>query len=601
MTRIHQRRGRYDLSHLHSPCQRLCRFALSSQVFPALLICFASTLNLGAEESTQGRQVDTPIPVAHRGLLHDAPENTLPAFAACLELGLGFELDVRTTRDGHLVVIHDDNVQRTTNGLSRSVRDMTLAELKTLDAGSWFDPAFTRAKIPTLEEVLKLVQDRKRGPTLVALNVKSITKDGEARLVKLVEKHDLIDESFAFDQSDEMSRRLKQLNPDFRIGQNVSRAELQSRLEEGLLDDFLLTSLPTIDEVAMLHGQHKRVLFNFAGSNPTRRNPTAWTQAALSGIDGILTDYPLECRRTWRVALGVGDHLPSLNFNGVWVEKPWGKPVLNRGGSGDWDHMAVDNPYVHFEDGKYYCFFEAQDKPFGNGGREAIGIAVSNDGIQWEKLSGNPILTTGASPAWDEVVAKLPVGVSKLGETYYLFYSGRDQHIKQIGVATASNLSGPWTKHTDNPVIKARPEQWDATLSTHPSQVFHYEGRYYLLWRGMKRRYAAQGVGLSVSDNLIQWQRVTDEPVIAPDEEIASLAVARTHQGFVGISQPIPLERRTYWFSTDLRRWQKGPAVNFRASVKAETLSNPFLSNGAWTILYEQNDRIYRAILQPAP
>ena len=61
-------------------------------------------------------QASDPIPVAHRGLLRHAPENTLPAFAACLELGMGFELDIRTTKDGYLVVLHDDSVKRTTNG-----------------------------------------------------------------------------------------------------------------------------------------------------------------------------------------------------------------------------------------------------------------------------------------------------------------------------------------------------------------------------------------------------------------------------------------------------------------------------------------------------
>ena len=61
------------------------------------------------------------------------------------------------------------------------------------------------------------------------------------------------------------------------------------------------------------------------------------------------------------------------------------------------------------------------------------------------------------------------------------------------------------------------------------------------------------------------------------------------------------LEKRCYWFSDDLKRWHKGPPVNFRASGKAETLSNPFLANGRWTVLYEQNDRIYRGVLQSAP
>ena len=138
------------------------------------------------------------IPVAHRGLLRHAPENTLPAFAACLELGIGLELDVRTTKDGHLVVLHDDNVQRTTNGPSRSVRDMTLHDLKKLDAGRWFDSAYAGVRVPTLEETLSLVRERKHGPTIIALNVKNVTPEGEAKLVALVEKYQLLNESFDF-------------------------------------------------------------------------------------------------------------------------------------------------------------------------------------------------------------------------------------------------------------------------------------------------------------------------------------------------------------------------------------------------------------------
>lgn len=243
-----------------------------------------------------------PIPIAHRGLLRHAPENTLPACAACLELGMGFELDIRTTKDGHLVVLHDDNVARTTNGPSRSVRDMTLAELKQLDAGSWFDDAFVGERIPTLEETLALVARRKRGRTIIALNVKHVTRDGEAELVALVEKYKLLSESFAFDQSDEMSRRLKKLNPDFLIGQNVNRQNIDTRLKEGLLDYFLLTATPTAEEVSRLRQDGKQVLFNYAGSGEARRNGETWRKAAAAGIDGLLTDYPLECRIVWRTA-----------------------------------------------------------------------------------------------------------------------------------------------------------------------------------------------------------------------------------------------------------------------------------------------------------
>ena len=290
---------------------------------------------------------------------------------------------------------------------------------------------------------------------------------------------------------------------------------------------------------------------------------------------------------------------PPFDVKGTWIETPWGQPVVDRGAPGDWDHLAVDNPYVHVEDGTYFCFYEAQDKPIGDGGHEAFGIAVSREGLRWRKLSTNPILRPGNAGDWDDVVAKLPAGVIKRDGIYYLFYSGRDSKTKQIGLATARNLAGPWTKSPDNPVLKSRPDNWDRHLSTYPSPIIEIDGQYHLLFRGMHTRYTRQGVGLAVSTNLADWKRQTDVPVIPVAEEIASLSVFHSNDRTVGISQPTDLANRRYWFSTDLRTWTKGPAVNFRASVAAETISNPFVANGRWTVLYEQQDRIYRAVLHP--
>ena len=241
-----------------------------------------------------------PILVAHRGLLRHAPENTLPAFAACLELGIGFELDIRTTRDGHLVVIHDDSLARTTDGGDRSIRSISLAEAKKLDAGAWFNEVFAGSRIPTLEETLALVQSKKRKTTIIALNVKHLTSEGEKKLVELTMEYGLLNDCFAFDQDDEMSRRLKKLNPKFRIGQNVSHGTLEARLNEGLLDVFLLTFVPTPEEVTVLRRHGKQIVFNFAGDGESRRNPETWNRTRAAGIDGMLTDLPLDCRHAWR-------------------------------------------------------------------------------------------------------------------------------------------------------------------------------------------------------------------------------------------------------------------------------------------------------------
>src|ERR1700683_2808619 len=93
--------------------------------------------------------------IAHRGASGHAPENTMAAFQRAVELGAPFiETDLHLTRDGRFVAIHDKTLQRTTNGQG-AVQEFTLAELRQLDAGKWFDRPFSGEHIPTLEEVLE--------------------------------------------------------------------------------------------------------------------------------------------------------------------------------------------------------------------------------------------------------------------------------------------------------------------------------------------------------------------------------------------------------------------------------------------------------------
>lgn len=111
----------------------------------------------------------TPMVIAHRGASATAPENTMPAFEQTFQQGAdGFETDLRTSKDGYIVLIHDSTVDRTTNcttlpipGQCRCglVNDLTLAELKTCDAGSWFSPEYAGTKIPTLDEAVALAKE----------------------------------------------------------------------------------------------------------------------------------------------------------------------------------------------------------------------------------------------------------------------------------------------------------------------------------------------------------------------------------------------------------------------------------------------------------
>ncbi len=120
------------------------------------------------------RSPDRPIIVAHRGSSGSAPENTLASFSlAFQERADMIELDVRMTRDFFLVVLHDQDIRRTTNGEGK-VWDYSLQELRAFDAGQWFGPRFKGQRIPTLRQAMDLL------PPGAGLNIEMKT-DGEPR------------------------------------------------------------------------------------------------------------------------------------------------------------------------------------------------------------------------------------------------------------------------------------------------------------------------------------------------------------------------------------------------------------------------------------
>lgn len=105
--------------------------------------------------------ITLPQVIAHRGAKTYAPENTLSAFKLAKTKGASWvEFDVQLSRDGQLFVFHDDDLRRTTNGKGLA-RNLTMAELKELDAGSWFSPEFANERIPTLQETIDCLVENK--------------------------------------------------------------------------------------------------------------------------------------------------------------------------------------------------------------------------------------------------------------------------------------------------------------------------------------------------------------------------------------------------------------------------------------------------------
>lgn len=154
--------------------------------------------------------------VGHRGASFKAPENTMAAFEQALLDGAdSIELDVSLTKDGRYVVIHDDTVDRTTNGTG-VVRDMDLDEIQKLDAGSWHNPRFAGEKAPELGEVL----DWAKGKIHVLVEVKRKTAEESSgeELVQMVRQREMTDQVTIMSFNHQMVERVESLAPEIDTG-----------------------------------------------------------------------------------------------------------------------------------------------------------------------------------------------------------------------------------------------------------------------------------------------------------------------------------------------------------------------------------------------
>jgi glycerophosphoryl diester phosphodiesterase len=146
-----------------------------------------------------------------------APENTFASFERAVELGVeAIELDVHLTADGEVVVIHDAELHRTTDG-DGLVGQTTLAELKALDAGVRFAPEFAGQRIPTLGEVLTWA----RGTCVVDVEIKGGPwpyPGIEARVVELIRQHEMVDQTIVISFHHPVVARVKALAPEIATG-----------------------------------------------------------------------------------------------------------------------------------------------------------------------------------------------------------------------------------------------------------------------------------------------------------------------------------------------------------------------------------------------
>jgi len=155
--------------------------------------------------------------LGHRGAAGHAPENTMISFKKGIECGSDMlELDIHVSSDGEVVVMHDSDVVRTTNGKG-PIENMTLAEIKKLDAGIKFDPKFAGERVPTLKEVFDYTKGRI--PVVVEIKGDPFPTPGvEEKLVKILRDFNIVEETMAIAFHHSCLKRLKEIEPRLKTG-----------------------------------------------------------------------------------------------------------------------------------------------------------------------------------------------------------------------------------------------------------------------------------------------------------------------------------------------------------------------------------------------
>ncbi|TGE32181.1 glycerophosphodiester phosphodiesterase [Desulfosporosinus sp. Sb-LF] len=244
---------------------------------------------------------------AHRGASGYFPENTMLAFVKAVEMGCdGIETDVQMTRDGVLVLIHDERVDRTTNG-SGLVKDYTYAELCRLDAGLWNGVQFAGAKIPTAVELLLLARDTGIGLDFEIKNGIIQYEGIEEKLIELIYCYGWQERVVLSSFNHYSMVHCKEITPDLKTGllymEGLYRPNIYARTAHA---DALHPYFYAVNEDIIREAHLEGLLVNTFTVNDL----ATMRRLIRMGVDGIITNHPGRLR-----SVIAGD---KKCLNGLW-------------------------------------------------------------------------------------------------------------------------------------------------------------------------------------------------------------------------------------------------------------------------------------------
>lgn len=237
-----------------------------------------------------------PIVFAHRGASADAPENTLASFSLAVTLGSSaIELDVQLSADDSVVVFHDPSVEKTTNGKGK-IKDLTLDQIKSLDAGHTFGNAYPAEKIPTLEEVFSALSPE----IFLNIELKNLTTPTDnlsEEVAKLIQNHHAEHRVLVSSFSPEPLKKFQNLLPSVPLGRLIYRPVMVDfhRIFSSSLSFYQTVhiSIKAFNKrrIDSLHKLGKQVFIY------TLNHPRDILAALNCGADGFFTDDPALANR----------------------------------------------------------------------------------------------------------------------------------------------------------------------------------------------------------------------------------------------------------------------------------------------------------------
>ena len=260
------------------------------------LLSILSPIHFFDYESTMNKT--HKILVGHRGAAGLAPENTLIAIQKGLENKVDrIEIDVHQTQDGKIIVMHDETLDRTTNGTG-SVKSKTAAEIMNLDAGSWFSKDFEGEKIPLLVDVIKTI-DAKAELVIEVKYGHDFYPNIEQNIMDIIHQNQATDWCIIHSFDTKVLTKTHQIDPKIRLHKLfVFKFPFLPILQSNKLEYFDFDAYPYIDEYSIFYRfANKGIIKRLKKMN---KKVNVWTVNEVKdgkslralGVDGIITDFP---------------------------------------------------------------------------------------------------------------------------------------------------------------------------------------------------------------------------------------------------------------------------------------------------------------------